>query len=66
MQHETRIKRTSSEQSRRSGVAEIVGTTDDIDLVQPINGATTQRDANVDFNERIIELETVIDSGTFP
>ena len=66
MRHETRIKRTKSERNRHPALAEILGTTDDIDLVQPINGATTQRDANVDFNERLIELETVIDSGTFP
>ena len=65
MKHETRIKRSGSSQKNRPFSEGLVGTTDDIDLVRPINGATTQRDANVDFNERIIALETVVDSGIY-
>jgi len=59
----TRTVTTSSQAAQ-----DILVLTTDVDLVTPEPGLTTQRDANVDFNGRITQLEPLlveIDGGTF-
>lgn len=51
-----------------SKAAGILGDTTDVDLVTPSAGMTTQRDANVSFDNRLTALEpmlTAIDGGTY-
>lgn len=58
----TRIKVTGSK------AAGILGDTTDVDLVIPSPGMSTQRDANVSFDNRLTALEpmlTVIDGGIY-
>ena len=47
------------------GVREILADTKAVKLVTPVNGMTTQEDANIHFDERIEALETQIDGGNY-
>ena len=47
------------------GVREVLADTKTVKLVNPVNGMTTQEDANIHFDERIKALETQIDGGNY-
>ena len=54
------------------GVREILADTKTVKLVSPVNGMTTQEDANIHFDERLEALEaggggliTEIDGGSY-
>ena len=47
------------------GVREILADTKAVKLVTPVNGMTTQEDANIHFDKRIEALETQIDGGNY-
>ena len=47
------------------GVRDVLADTKAVKLVNPVNGMTTQEDANIHFDERIEALETQIDGGKY-